>query len=204
LAAIADAQPPIRIGASLSYSGAFKALSQNQVGRGYALCVKHTNEKGGVLGRKLELVLEDDRSEPATAAGIYEKLITQDKVDLVLGPYGSPMTATVAEVVEKHRMPMVAAGTATTSLFKQGRKFIFMVHPPGEVYFEGLIDMAARRGLRTVAVFFGPFKVDPDGLQIAHKMLTFQWQDGKKVLVWPEELAPGRARFPMPPWTQRP
>jgi branched-chain amino acid transport system substrate-binding protein len=51
---------------------------------------------------------------------------------------------------------------------------------------------------------FGPFKVDADGLQIAHKMLTFQWQDGKKVLVWPEELTPARARFPTPPWSQRP
>ena len=386
--ATADAQPPIRIGASLSQSGAYAALSQNQVGRGYPLCLKHTNEQGGVLGRKLELVLEDDQSQPSTAARIYEKLITQDKVDFVLGPYGSPMTATVAEVVEKHRMPMVA-NAATTSLFKKGRRFIFMVPPPGEVFLEGLIDMAAKKGLKTVAVIhedtlfattaaqgavelarkkglevvlvqsyskgtadftglltkvraatpdvlaagsyledavaitrqlrelnvnpkmygvtiggaqpkfyealgriaefvygnsawepelvtlragglipvarqypgarefveahkkeypgadlsyttaagyggcqvlmeavkragsldrekvrdailkldfntvYGPFKVDPDGLQIGHKMLTLQWQDGKKVIVWPEELAPGKPRFPTPPWTQR-
>ena len=387
--ATADAQPPIRIGASLSQSGAYAALSQNQVGRGYPLCLKHTNEQGGVLGRKLELVLEDDQSQPSTAARIYEKLITQDKVDFVLGPYGSPMTATVAEVVEKHRMPMVA-NAATTSLFKKGRRFIFMVPPPGEVFLEGLIDMAAKKGLKTVAVIhedtlfattaaqgavelarkkglevvlvqsyskgtadftglltkvraatpdvlaagsyledavaitrqlrelnvnpkmygvtiggaqpkfyealgriaefvygnsawepelvtlragglipvarqypgarefveahkkeypgadlsyttaagyggcqvlmeavkragsldrekvrdailkldfntvYGPFKVDPDGLQIGHKMLTLQWQDGKKVIVWPEELATGRPRFPTPPWSQRP
>jgi branched-chain amino acid transport system substrate-binding protein len=45
---------------------------------------------------------------------------------------------------------------------------------------------------------------DRDGVQIAHKILMFQWQDGKKVIVWPEELAPGRARFPTPPWSQRP
>ena len=51
---------------------------------------------------------------------------------------------------------------------------------------------------------FGAFKVDPDGFQIAHKMLMFQWQDGKKVIVWPEELAPGQPRFPTPPWSQRP
>ena len=44
------------------------------------------------------------------------------------------------------------------------------------------------------------FKVDRDGFQIAHKMLMFQWQDGKKVIVWPEELAPGKPRFPTPPW----
>ena len=50
---------------------------------------------------------------------------------------------------------------------------------------------------------FGAFKVDPDGFQIAHKMVTFQWQDGKKVIVWPDELAAVKARFPTPPWSQR-
>ena len=51
---------------------------------------------------------------------------------------------------------------------------------------------------------FGAFKVDADGFQIAHKLVTFQWQDGKKVIVWPDELAPVKARFPTPPWSQRP
>jgi branched-chain amino acid transport system substrate-binding protein len=51
---------------------------------------------------------------------------------------------------------------------------------------------------------FGGFRVDGDGAQIGHKVLLFQWQDGKKVIVWPEELAPGTARFPTPPWSQRP
>ena len=50
---------------------------------------------------------------------------------------------------------------------------------------------------------FGVFKVDADGLQIAHKMVTIQWQDGKRVIVWPEELAQGKPRFPTPPWSQR-
>jgi branched-chain amino acid transport system substrate-binding protein len=51
---------------------------------------------------------------------------------------------------------------------------------------------------------FGGFRVDRDGAQIGHKMLVFQWQDGKKVIVWPEEIAPGKPRFPTPPWSQRP
>ena len=51
---------------------------------------------------------------------------------------------------------------------------------------------------------FGGFRVDKDGVQIAHKVLLFQWQDGKKVIVWPEELAPNKPRFPTPPWSQRP
>ena len=50
---------------------------------------------------------------------------------------------------------------------------------------------------------FGRFKVERDGAQIGHRMLLFQWQDGQKVIVWPEELAPGKARFPTPSWSQR-
>ena len=51
---------------------------------------------------------------------------------------------------------------------------------------------------------FGPFKVDGNGIQIAHKMLLFQWQDGKKAVVWPEELAADKPRFPTPEWSKRP
>ena len=65
LVAVVEAQPPIRIGASLSQTGAYAALGQNQR-RGYQLCVKHTNAKGGVLGRKLELLVYDDGSDPAS------------------------------------------------------------------------------------------------------------------------------------------
>jgi branched-chain amino acid transport system substrate-binding protein len=387
----AAAPPPIRVGASVSQTGTYGLLGQNQL-RGYQLCVKHTNDKGGVLGRRLELVVEDDRSEPAAATRIYEKLLTPStKVDVVLGPYSSPITDAVADITEKHRMVMVAPGAAATSIFRKGRRFVFMLPSPAEVYLEGLIDMAARRGLRTVSLahedtlatraiaqgtvelakkrglsvvlveaypkgttdfsailtkvraanpdvlaaatyfddavaltrqlkqsdvnprmfgvtvggdlprfyellgrsaefvygaaawepelvallragelvpvarrypgarefveshrkefpgadlsyhsaagyggcqvlveairragsvdgervrtaildlslntVYGGFKVDRDGIQTGHTILTFQWQDGKKVIVWPEELAPGKPRFPTPPWSQRP
>ena len=78
------------------------------------------NEKGGVLGRKLELRRGRRSVQPATAVRIYEKLITQDKVDLVLGPYSSPLTEAVANVTEKHRMPMVAPNAGATSIFRKG------------------------------------------------------------------------------------
>jgi ABC-type branched-subunit amino acid transport system substrate-binding protein len=50
---------------------------------------------------------------------------------------------------------------------------------------------------------YGAFKVDKDGFQVGHKDVMFQWQDGKKAIVWPDELAPGKPRFPTPPWGQR-
>ena len=73
----AQAQPPIRIGTSVAQTGAYAAQGQAQL-RGYQLCVKHANEKGDVLGRRIELRVEDDQSTGATAVAIYEKLITQE------------------------------------------------------------------------------------------------------------------------------
>ena len=368
-------KPPIKIGASLSLTGTYSALGQNQQ-RGYQFCAKQMNEKGGVLGRKIEFVVYDDRSDPATGVRLYERLITQDKVDAIMGPYSSAITEAVANVNEKYKMPMVSPMASTTSIFKKGRKFVFMVQSPAEVYLEGVLDMAVKRGLKSVAIInedtlfpkatvqgtvelakklglqvvfveaypkghtdfsailtklraanpdvlgaatyfddavaitrqmkelnvnpkiygvtvggdlpkfyellgknaefvygssqwevelpypgakefndsykkefpgadlsyhsaggyggcqvvveairragsldgekvreailkldfntvYGGFKVDQDGFQISHKMVTFQWQDGKKVIVWPDEVAGGKARFPTPPWNQR-
>jgi branched-chain amino acid transport system substrate-binding protein len=385
----ADAQAPIRIGASVSMTGQYTELGST-VHRGQQLCVKQANARGGVLGRQLQLIVEDDRSQMADAVAIYDKLIGTEKVDLVFAPYSSPITEAVANVTEKHRKLMVASGAATTSIFKKGRKYIFMLLSPAAVYLEGLVDIAAKRGLKTIAVLYedtlfpkaialgavemakkrgmqavvveaypkqtkdflpilakvktanpdvvagatyfedsiaiirqmktaginpkmhavtvggdlpkfrevlgrdaeyvygasqwlpelvtlragglipvarqypgakeftesyakefpggdlsyqtaqgyaacqilldavrragsldadrirdeilrfegstayGAFKVDSDGFQTAHKMVIFQWQDGKKAIVWPEELAADRPRFPTPPWTQRP
>jgi branched-chain amino acid transport system substrate-binding protein len=86
MAGAGEAQASIRIGASVSQTGSFAALGQNQL-RGYQLCVNQANEEGGVLGRKIEPLVNDDESKAATAVATYEKLIGQDKVDAILGPY---------------------------------------------------------------------------------------------------------------------
>jgi branched-chain amino acid transport system substrate-binding protein len=370
----ATAQGPIRIGASLSLTGTYAKLGKNQH-EGYQLCEKDLNAKGGLLGRKVQFVVYDDQSMPATAVRLYEKLITEDKVDAIMGPYSSPVTEAAVNVTEKYKKVMVAPLAATTSIFKKGRKYIFMVISPAEVYLEGLVDMAAKRGLKTVAVvnedtlfskaaasgavelakkrglqvvyteaypkgntdfsalltklkaanadvlaaatyfddavaltrqmkelnvnpkmygvtvggdlpefydtlkqnaeyiygatqweptlpypgnqewfdaykkefghdpsyhsaagyagcviyaeaakransldadkireqllkletrtIFGDYKVDADGFQVAHKMVTFQWQKEKKATVWPDELAKAKPLFPTPPWTSR-
>jgi branched-chain amino acid transport system substrate-binding protein len=150
---VADAQGPIRIGASLSLTGTYAKLGKNQQ-EGYQLCQKDLNAKGGLLGRKVEFVVYDDQSLPPTGVRLYEKLITEDKVDAVMGPYSSPITEAVANVTEKYKKVMVSPLAATTSIFKKEprRKYIFMVVSPAEIYLEGLVDMAAKRGLKTVAV----------------------------------------------------
>ncbi len=149
--ALAAEPGPIKLGASLSLTGTYTSLGQKQQ-RGYQFCVKQVNEKGGVLGRKLEMILSDDKSDPATGARLYEKLITQDRVDVVLGPYSSDVTEAVASTTEQYKMPMVSPLAATTSIFKKGRKYIFMVLAPAEKYLEGLIEIGAKNGLKTVAI----------------------------------------------------
>jgi branched-chain amino acid transport system substrate-binding protein len=119
---------------------------------GYRLCEAHLNAEGGLLGRPVELVIHDDRSETATAIALYERLLTEEGVDAVLGPYGSTLTEAVAPVTEAHRMVHVSPLAATTSIWEQGRTHLFMVLPPAELFLAGLIDMAAERGLDRVAI----------------------------------------------------
>lgn len=370
----AVAQTPIKIGASMSVTGSYAKPGTYQK-EGYDVCIDELNAKGGLLGRKVELVIYDDQSQPATAVRLYEKLITEDKVDAVMGPYSSAVSEAVANVTEKYKKVMVAPLAATTSIFKKGRKYIFMIITPAENYLDGLIDMAAKRGLKTVAIInedtlfpkasaagtaemakkrgmqvvlqeaypkgntdfsallvkikaanpdvvaagtyfddavaitrqmkelnvnpkmfgltvggdipefydllkqnaeyvygstqwdeslpypgqkeflaaymkkfkhepsyhsaagyagcllyaeavkkagsldadkvreqllkmktktaFGDYQVEPDGFQVAHKMVMLQWQDGKRVVVWPDDLANGKPRYPTPEWGRR-
>jgi branched-chain amino acid transport system substrate-binding protein len=122
----AFAQGPIRIGASLSLTGTYAEPGTFQ-SEGYKLCERDLNAKGGLLGRKIEMVVYDDQSQPATGVRLYEKLITEDKVDAVMGPYSSAISEAVANVTEKYKKVMVAPLAATTSIFKKGRKYAFMV-----------------------------------------------------------------------------
>jgi branched-chain amino acid transport system substrate-binding protein len=145
------AQQPVRIGATTALTGE-ASIQGGYVREGYLLCQKHANEKGGVLGRRIEFVIYDDASNGKTAAGLYEKLIAEDKVDAVLGPYGSGITEAVADVNEKHRKLMIAPTAATTSIWEKGRRYLVMVLSPVEGLAEGLLDLAARNGLKRVAV----------------------------------------------------
>lgn len=146
-----DAQEPIKIGASISVTGTYAKLG-SYTRDGYLMCAKEINDKGGLLGRKLEFVIYDDRSEAPTAIKLYEKLITEDKVDLLMGPYSSPITNAASTVSEKYKKIMMASLAATTSIWERGFKYLFMTISPAEVYMEGVVDLAAEHGLKTIAI----------------------------------------------------
>ncbi|CAN5613516.1 amino acid ABC transporter substrate-binding protein [soil metagenome] len=142
---------PIRIGATMSETGAY-ATQGIPAKNGYLLCADDVNRAGGVLGRPIEFVIYDDESDSETAARLYERLISEEGVDVVMGPYGSTLTEAVAPVTEEHRQVLISPLAATTSIWEQGRQFLFMVLPPAELFLAGLIDMAHENGLRRVAV----------------------------------------------------
>src|SRR5207248_7295739 len=94
----------------------------------------------------------DGSEHPGLKAVLYEKLISEDKGDAVLGPYGSAITEAVADVNERHRKLMIAPTAGTTSIWEKGRRYLIMILSPNENVPEGLLDLAARNGLKTIAV----------------------------------------------------
>ncbi len=142
---------PILIGATMSESGAYSTQGV-AAKNGYLLCQDRVNREGGVLGRQIEFLILDDESNSSRAIDLYEKLITENGVDLVMGPYGSTLTEAVAPVTELHQMVQISPLAATTSIWEQGREYLFMILPPAELFLAGLIEMADEHGLERVAI----------------------------------------------------
>ena len=151
VAAATLAAEPVRIGVSLGISGKYEELGLMQK-RAYELWQSEINARGGLLGRPVELVVVDDRSEPAKAAEIYRDLIAKQKVDLVFGPYSSGITTAVAPVVEQYGYPMLAAGASADKIWQQGYKNVFGMWTPASRYSRGMLELAYLEGLRRVAI----------------------------------------------------
>ncbi len=102
----------------------------------------------------VDIKYADDESNPQTAARLVEKFVSEDKVNFILGPYGSANSATAAAVVERLKVPMVEGNGAAQSIFSQGFKYTFAVLAPGTKYLQGILEMAQtlkprRRPLRS-------------------------------------------------------
>jgi len=136
----------IRFGAALSLTGGLSTEAK-QCKDGYDFYVKQINERGGISvgGKKykVEIVYYDDGSNPDTSAKLFEKLIDEDKVNLLLGPYGSGPSLTATSVAEKHHMPMVLAHAASTQIYIRGYKYIFGTLSLIDQYYGSILDMAA-------------------------------------------------------------
>ncbi len=136
----------IVLGSAISLTGKYSSNGVDTQ-NGYDLAVKRINEQGGVTvgGKSYKLRVEyyDDESTPARTAQLLERLIKQDGVQYILGPYSSPTTIAAAPVIEKYRVPMVEAEGASRALFNKGYKYLFAVLSTSEQYLASAIDLAA-------------------------------------------------------------
>ena len=136
----------IILGSAISLTGKY-ATNGVHAQNGYDLAVKKINQAGGVtVGGKsyeLEIVYYDDESTPARGAQLAERLIRQDGVQFMLGPYSSGLTKAIAPVTEKYGIPMIEAEGASRSLFTQGYQYLFAVLSTSEQYLASAIDLAA-------------------------------------------------------------
>lgn len=122
---------PIKIGVSISTSGDFsddgKALQQ-----GYELWAEQVNKSGGLLGRQVQLDIVNDNSTPEQVTTNYQKLITVDKVDLVVGPYSSLLTKPASVVTARYGYAMLEGAGGAPSVFNRGIKGLYDVSAPIE------------------------------------------------------------------------
>jgi branched-chain amino acid transport system substrate-binding protein len=149
-----SAEPkPVLIGATVSLEGKYKEASF-MIRNGLRLWEKEINQRGGLLGRPVKLILYDDKSKKELVRHFYEKLLTKDKVDLVFSPYSTPLTIVASEVSERHQFVMLASGASGEIIWERQYKYIFGVYSPAGRYFIGLLDLMARNGLESVAILY--------------------------------------------------
>ncbi|HEV8642039.1 MAG TPA: amino acid ABC transporter substrate-binding protein [Methylomirabilota bacterium] len=141
----------VLIGGAISQTGRYAEPAGRQV-YSIKLWVDEVNARGGLLGHQITLRLLDDKSDTQTAIKLYEKLITEDKVDLLLAPYSSGITEAVANVNERYKMPFVAYGAASTPIWEKGRKYIFNIVAVAEDYQKGAVHLAKQIGVKKAAV----------------------------------------------------
>lgn len=124
IAASAAHAENLRIGASLPITGGL-SVSGEKHKRGYELCTKLINEAGGILGRQVELIVSDNRSDTATAINQYERFINVDKVEAVYGTFSSRLTFPVASILSKYNMVHAIPSGGALRIYEQGYKNLF-------------------------------------------------------------------------------
>ncbi|MHC0505226.1 amino acid ABC transporter substrate-binding protein [Achromobacter aegrifaciens] len=163
----AQTSDKIRVGMTVSSTGSFALASQSGV-RGVELWVDDVNRRGGieVKGKKypVELVKLDDRSDKQMVTRVYERLIVDEKVDLVFAPFGSTLTAAAATVTERLGKYMMVWSAASDDLYKQGFKnMVSGTQMPVSAMLRANMELAAKQGVKKVALLYSdePF---PAGL----------------------------------------
>ena len=167
----ADSTEPIQIGISLPLTGDF-AQPGGEAKRGYEVWQKQVNAGGGILGRQVELKIVDDASSQDTVVSDYTKLITQDKVDLVLGTFSSLLNYPASAVAEKNKMVFVEPAGGAERMFTRGFKYLFFAQPAtasrqADVFVNWVKSLPADQRPKTAAY---PTQDDPFAAPVIEEM----------------------------------
>src|SRR5918998_4262692 len=151
-----NASEPIVVGVSLPLTGDFSEPGKG-VQQGYEAWAKIVNDKGGLLGRPVQLKILDDQSNADRVVADYEQLIGKDQVDLVVGPFSTRLVVPAARVAEEYDMLFVEPAGAAKEVFEQGFKNLFYAAPAvaGDHYnylAEHILAMPEAERPKTVAV----------------------------------------------------
>ena len=158
----ATSTEPIVIGISLPLTGDFSQPG-GEARRGYEVWRDMVNDKGGILGRQVRLKITDDASNQDTVVSDYTKLITQDKVDLLLGTFSSLLNFPASAVAEKNGMVFVEPAGGAPDMFSRGFTNLFFAQPAtaphqADVFVDWVKSLAPADRPRTAAY---PTQDDP-------------------------------------------
>lgn len=157
------AQVPITVGMVMPQSGNLADIAAD-LRKALLLWQEEVNAGGGLLGRRVELQLLDDRSESTEAGKLYERLVLEYKVELLIGPLGSAATLGAAAVAERNRRIMMNATGASRVVHRAGFRYVFQTATPLFAYGIGALEFARSIGLKRVMLLA---RDDPTSREIA-------------------------------------
>lgn len=181
----AQAQEPVlRLGAAIALTGPV-SREGNFVKDGYDFWVRTVNDRGGIAigGQRyrVEIKYYDDESKAETAARLTEKLITDDKVAFVLGPFSSAIFQATSTISERYRVVTIAPQANADTIYERGYRYIFSILPPASTYLRGLIDMAAAATPRPTRMAI-MIRDDPFGIAAGEGAARYAEQRGFQVV----------------------
>ena len=147
IATNALAQETIKIGVTQPLTGAF-AASGNYVAQGAKIAEDEINKAGGVLGKKLQLIIEDNKSNPTEAVSTVEKLIQKDKVPVLIGAWSSTLTLAVMPKLEEYQVPMIVETSSSGKITTSGNPYIFRISPTSAMEAKSFQPLVAKVGIK--------------------------------------------------------
>lgn len=192
-AAPAAAEKVLRIGAAVSETGKYSREGKD-TRQGYLTWLDWVNEEyGGIkIGDetyKVELIMYDDEGDPDTTAKLVEKLITEDEVDFLLGPYSSGLTKSASAISEKYGMIMIEGNGADETLFTRGFQNLFAVLTPAGNYTESALKMLAEKGAKSVVIAYEDTAFPTSVAQGAEKWAAEYGMEVLAVESYPRDVA---------------